>query len=206
MNHFIVRLLGIVCLCSMVNPTSAMVFTQTQSVGVAQGISHNLFERLFNKKFTIQSTDSGNFTCKPGHVTVECSYRGTCRYDGKSCACDDGYTTSPNNDQQCDYKQKNTLTAFLLELFLGMFGGGYFYLGLISFAVGQMCLFVIGAIIACLIVCLGVLAESEGCAYILSCCYICLWVSAMIAWWIASLVMIARATILDGNDMPFPSL
>lgn len=189
MVHFIAKFSGIMFLCLLFNPTNA-VFTQ----------------RLFDRKFKIQSVVSGNFTCKPGQVTVECSYRGSCRDDGKSCICNDGYTSSPNNDQECDYKQKDTLTAFLLELFLGPLGGGYFYLGLIPHAVGQLCLTVIGLIPVCFIFCLGVLTKNEGCVIVSAYCYMCLWLVAVIGWWIASIVIIAQAAILDGNNMPFPHL
>ena len=109
MNQFIATLLGIVCLCLSFGPTNAM--SDQLMTEPTNNVNHNLFERLFNRKFSVQSVaNSGNFTCKPGQTSAaECSYHGTCRDDGKSCACDDGYTTSPNNALQCDYKQKDTL-------------------------------------------------------------------------------------------------
>ena len=120
MNQF-VTLLGIVVMCLSFGPTNAIT-----DRSMVDKVNHNLFEKLFNRKFTVQSVGqtSGNFTCDAGKVAKECSYHGICRDDGKSCACSDGYTTSLNNNIQCDYKQKDTLTAFLLELFLGQFGGG----------------------------------------------------------------------------------
>jgi len=218
MNQF-VTLLGIVAMCLSFDPTNAIVDKSIVDKSIVDKsivdrsmvggeVNHNLFERLFNRKFTVQSVGqtSGNFTCDAGKVAAECSYHGICRDDGKSCVCSDGYTTSQSSSIQCDYKQKDTVAAFLLELFLGQFGGGYFYLGLIPPAVGQLCLFVLGLIPLCFIVCMGALTESEGCVFVLAACYSCLWTIAVIGWWIASLVMIARATIVDGNGMPFPTL
>jgi hypothetical protein len=173
-------------------------------------LTTNPFERFYNKKFTVQSKNTGakNFTCVPGRDGEECSYHGVCKTDGESCVCDDGYTsTSSNNNVQCDYKQKNTLTAFLLELFLGFVGGGYFYLELTSLAVGQLCLFLGGTLLLCCIICVGVVMNGdEKCFHVFAGCYMCVWIIALSGWWIASIVMIAQATLLDGNGMSFPAL
>lgn len=162
------------------------------------------------KPLTNKTHILGNFTCEPGKVAKVCSYHGICQDDGNSCVCNDGYTSSTSlssgENLQCDYKQKDTLTAFLLELFLGEFGAGYFYLGLIPLAVGRLCLFVFGSIPLIFIVCMGVLVDSEECVFVVATCYGCLWTCAITGWWFASMVMIAQGTILDGNGMPFPAL
>jgi hypothetical protein len=61
-----------------------------------------------------------------GNCTVDCSGNGFCISDNV-CQCFSGYITSKfggNTSIFCDYRQKEQLTAFLLELFVE---AGYFY-------------------------------------------------------------------------------
>ena len=66
------------------------------------------------------------------------------------CVCDDQYVNRyPHelegenyNELVCSYKQKRTLVAFLLQLFLGLLGTAQFYLGNIGLGCGQLILFV----------------------------------------------------------------
>jgi hypothetical protein len=195
----------------VIDPSSLNRSTTNQTIN--QTINHTINHTInqSNRSINLNShlaVVSGNFTCNPGKLTKECSYHGICQDNGKNCVCNDGYISSqPSSDNvQCDYKQKDTLIAFLLEFFLGEFGGGYFYLGLIPLGVGRLCFFILGMIPIIFIVCVGVLTDSDVCIIVFATCYSCLWTIGVIGWWIASMVMIANGTILDGNGMPIPAL
>eukprot|EP01084_Bolivina_argentea_P201888 345020_1 len=75
---------------------------------------------------------------------VHCDGHGICIVDEdldlNRCHCDEGYITTGGEyaEIQCDYKQKDQLTAFLLHFFLGQFGAGRFYVGDIGYGVDQL--------------------------------------------------------------------
>ena len=70
-----------------------------------------------------------------------CNYHGVCKVNNTICHCYDGYVTYNSDDgTQCNYKQKEQLTAFLLQFFLGTFGAGHFYIGWIAYGVGEIVL------------------------------------------------------------------
>ncbi len=64
--------------------------------------------------------------------TDDCSNHGLC--SNNQCHCFSGYITH-ESIIGCNYRQKSRLTAFLLELFLGEIGAGWFYLDRIEFAI-----------------------------------------------------------------------
>lgn len=59
---------------------------------------------------------------------TQCSFRGHWDNSTKVCVCNDGYTThDAPAGIWCNYEQQSQTTAFLLSLFLGYVGGGYWY-------------------------------------------------------------------------------
>lgn len=70
----------------------------------------------------------------------DCNGQGYCL--GSNCVCNDYWATEPNNTigQQCTYKRKQQLIAFLLQLFFGYVGAASFYIGNVSYGLGQMSL------------------------------------------------------------------
>lgn len=64
----------------------------------------------------------------------QCPPNSQCLADGLSYACKCNAGWIDKDDGQCNYQQKDKLTAFLLSFFLFAFGAGYFYL-----AAGNCC-------------------------------------------------------------------
>jgi hypothetical protein len=191
---------GSLCLCDAMNQIQRL-FNPPLHVPLPQGLP--------NGRNSPQTVDTQNFTCTPGVASPECSYQGTCTIDGKNCICDPGYASTLNGMNKCDYEQKSPWVGFFLELFLGFdFGAGYFYLGLNGLGAGQLCLFFLGGIPVCVIMCTGMLKNDDVnmCAFGLAACYACLWFLGIIGWWIAAFVMIGQGLYLDANGMPVPAL
>lgn len=57
-----------------------------------------------------------------------CSGNGHYDYRTEKCICDHGYVTY-NSENQCNYKQKSQIIAFILHIFLFVVGAGEWYLG-----------------------------------------------------------------------------
>jgi len=157
---------------------------------------------------------AGYYSSKSSNCTdySDCNYNGVCTKE-KTCRCNDGYITFPeDNESGCNYKQKNTLTAFLLQFFLGGFSGaGYFYLDVIPYGVGELFLFWGFFFCICIFACCLIASVKNGnddntCLSILVSLFGCLWIIGILVWWIYSLVTIANGSQLDGNGAPIPRL
>ena len=75
-----------------------------------------------------------------------------CGENNYTCKCKEGYaspTVFDVNMTYCSLEQKNQLTAFLLELFVG-FGAGHFYRKAYLFASLKLAAFVFGIYVICL--------------------------------------------------------
>lgn len=134
-----------------------------------------------------------------------CNYNGVCTNTG-ACYCFHGYITYNSDDGgSCNYKQKETFAAFLLEFFLGMeFGAGYWYIGQNGLAAGQLVFFWGSILVYCIIFCIG--KNSGKCAAVIAGLFGCLHAIALLGWWIYALVDIAGGTITDGDGASIPSL
>lgn len=140
-----------------------------------------------------------------------CNYNGNCNDAKTACICTNGYITFISTDgTECNYKQKNPILAFCLELFLGIpAGAGYFYIGQIGLAVGQLILFWVGIVFVCLIACCGVFTKGGGDTVIVivfAAMYLCLFIGGVFAWWVYALVIIGQGYALDGNGAAVPQL
>ena len=141
-----------------------------------------------------------NFTCQDGASSPQCSYNGYCviSASGSTCVCDKDYTTfeAPEN-LQCNYHQKSTLTAFLLELFLGKISGaGYWYLGRYVLAIVQLILCWGG----------GIVIRLLGCVCPVPSMLYRLWILGMTAFWLYAVITIGMGDVNDGNGAPIRSL
>lgn len=184
-------------LCCFLAITTFTSFVRGSDTGIETNVS--------------QTFDLNARECTDGY----CSYHGRCNDEKTECICDKGYITFKSSDgKQCNYKQKSTLVAFLLEFFLGAeAGAGYLYLGQNGLGVGQLILFWLGIIPVCFIMCCGLLASDrrngDTCAMILAalgCLYMLGLGIGIIAWWIYALVTIAQGNVVDGNGAPIPQL
>lgn len=144
---------------------------------------------------TFSTTTTANCTS-----AFQCNYNGICGEDHK-CYCNNGYITY-KSDIGCNYKQKSTLIAFLLELFLGPFSGaGYFYLGLNELGAGQL-VYMWGGL--CILQ--PFLAAISNNKNPFPVCFTLMWVISIIFWWLYAIILIGKGQIYDSNGAPIPSL
>ena len=107
----------------------------------------NLEDETDEPKTTIDKVNCTNKTCNMDHI--KCDNETT----NENCVCEKGYY--PNFDNKlkgvkyCELEQKNQLTAFLLELFVG-FGAGHFYRHHYLMASLKLVAFFIGIYLICL--------------------------------------------------------
>ena len=132
----------------------------------------------------------------------DCNGHGFCFDDFKSdafrsgCHCFDGFATFHPRiaGTQCNYARKNQSTAFLLSLFLGVFGAGRFY---------------VGRWLTATMKCIGALAISAGCSagcYAMalpemSAAVVCCYVITVVVWWIVDIILFACNAVSDGNGV-----
>jgi hypothetical protein len=91
------------------------------------------------RSLVIDGSKAATF-CDPNRYAGVCN-RGTCNEQGTACICDSHVVTFPKDSvDKCDYHQENTAGAFCMEFFLGVFGGGYWFLGYFALAGGQLAL------------------------------------------------------------------
>jgi len=163
---------------------------------------------LMSKTCKVNSNEVYNCT-----DNSDCNYKGICT-SKNVCQCDDGYITFPqNHSTDCNYKQKSAKTALLLQLFLGLFGAGYFYLGVIDLGLGELFLFWGGFIFVCMLGCIIVCVKNNqeqnpnyDIVSAITNLFICLVMVGSFIWWIYSMVTIGNGTQLDGNGATLADL
>ena len=109
----------------------------------------NIEENVYDEKETAgQNCNETEFPDNAGRCNLD---NMNCGEYHHNCKCKDGYTTSPvyNTTKYCELHQKNQLTAFLLELFVG-FGAGHFYRKAYLFASLKLVAFIFGIYVICL--------------------------------------------------------
>jgi TM2 domain-containing membrane protein YozV len=155
---------------------------------------------LYNSTLLAAPTNNPSISCVDNSA---CNYDGTCTKDG-SCKCNSGYAThEPDDNTQCNYKQKKQLTAFLLQIFLGYYGAGHFYIGRIGLAIGELLLSFGGCFIGCLLVpCF--MANAEGATLIAGVINF-LTATASFGWWLANTIIFGLNNFKDGNGVPLQS-
>jgi TM2 domain-containing membrane protein YozV len=169
-------------------------FRKNSTESIEQNQVANMTTSLFSQ--TVNCTIYGSYS-------ETCDYNGICRSD-ETCKCDDGYITFPSNHYPyCNYKQKNQLVAFLLELFLGYFGVGEFYIGQNGIAIVQLVLSLVGICIVPLIMgFLGALCGGEGLAGLLATISAVAVVLTTFGLWLAYTILIGTGMQNDSNGAP----
>ena len=112
-----------------------------------------------------------------------------------TCYCDSGYI-----GEECDYNQKSQTVAFCLEFFLGIFGSGYFYMGLNSLGIAQLLVLLSPVILVAMIgACCNKSFDCDTSGYR---CMDILWRLAFFVFWLVSVILIGMNKLNDGNDKP----
>ncbi len=113
---------------------------------------------LLNSKNT---TTLNIFNCTD--PLINCYGNGICQ-TGKlynNCTCNYGYTTQPGSYNQCGYKQKDLLTALLLESLVS-FGIGHLYIGRTPLFIAKfLSFFFFYYFIFCIMIFIGSINESN---------------------------------------------
>lgn len=185
-------------------------FTLLLSIFSAHAAIGSNFLKLFDRNYI--SFEKSNFDQLSEIVTMHhtysfnctsesnCNYNGHCNDLEDSCICDHEWTTySPPKGTQCNYKRKNQLTAFLLQLFLGKISGaGYWYVEQYALALGETLFFWIGLIFICIAPCIrpDISEDSDITPYYV--CFYYLWILTWVIWCIVSWIMFAMNEINDG--------
>lgn len=145
----------------------------------------------------------------------DCSGNGSCNIQTGKCSCTDSFETyadvaSSAPSLQCNYEKKEQLTAFLLSLFLGIFGAEHFYLGNTDRGITKLCFslfcFIGNIIIFSISRCCGkdkqYLIEFVGRyeAIYLGCGFV-----FMLLWFIQDLILIGTLGVTDVNGIPLKS-
>ena len=127
-------------LCFIISSVNSSEAPSSQNI-------RNLEDETDEPKTTIDKVNCTNKTCNMDHI--KCENETT----NENCVCEKGYY--PNFDNKlkgvkfCELEQKNQLTAFLLELFVG-FGAGHFYRHHYLMASLKLVAFFIGIYLICL--------------------------------------------------------
>ena len=128
---------------------------------------------------------------------------GVCLISG-ICKCDKGYFSYSN--QNCKYEQRKKIYAFILSLFLGIFGADWFYLAVwnnIYFIVGILKLLAgIFAILFPCFICFTGCVKADSGKIIGFLCVVLLIIFITIGnivWWLADVIRILVDTFKDGN-------
>ncbi len=128
--------------------------------------------------------------------------QGYCRFD--KCICLEGFITvdTPSDFKFCNYEQKQSIVALLLESF-GLFGIGHIYAGRILYGIFKLVSFAI-------LICFGSLCvinffkyqvDTQAAYYVKVAIWICV-VGTPFAWHFIDLYRWANNQYLDGENQP----
>lgn len=142
----------------------------------------------------------------------QCSAHGGCTFPygvnnplDSRCYCDNNYITWPENHYpECNYHQQTRVLPFLLEIFFGWFTGvGAFVCGQVGWGIGQVLLCWLGLLPLGIVGCVQVCRDQEfDCKGLAASCYMCIWITAITALEIATLVMIGDGRFKDEHGAP----
>ncbi len=156
--------------------------------------------------FFIRNITCSVSTCIPPNQCV----------DNSTCKCAVGTANFPSTytGSYCLYKQKNQLTAFLLQFFI-FNGAGQFYVGNINYAVPQLIICLLSCCLPCISFCLGMglnfkskdstSEESRSTLGMILICLNCALGCCIFAWWLADAIIFGTNKYLDSNGVPLNS-
>lgn len=133
---------------------------------------------------------------------IDCNLNGFCI--DNHCRCFNNYVTY-QSETSCNYHQKDRTTAFLLELFLGEFGAGWFYLGRIEFAVPVLILtLVLGCCLKPMIVICYDEHQETNRTLLFRICSVCCAIMAsctIFGLWLHGMIVTGNGTATDSNGV-----
>lgn len=135
-----------------------------------------------------EEAEVGGSTCT---MDDDCggSAQGVCK--NATCTCTDKYAK-----EDCTYKRKSKLAAFLISFFVGYLGADRFYLGYIGVGVVKLLLPLVGpCILACIVLPFAKASGSGACACggVLG----CILVLAIVGWNVADWILILTGDLPD---------
>jgi hypothetical protein len=146
-------------------------------------------------EFENNTTPCGNYTC-----VID---QGKCILNGTDyfCLCSEYFDSYPQNGTlQCNYRKKKQYIAFFLETFL-TYGAGHFYCENYQVAVPKLVYFVF---CYCLFIYLRMLMKSKednNTAALIIALLACLFLTIMLAWQLADIILYALNSYPDGYNI-----
>lgn len=128
--------------------------------------------------------------------SLDCNLNGKCNLTTFSCECNSPYISYKG--EECNYKRKSQLTAFLLQLFLGEFGAAEFYTEYYLFAFIKLGLVAFSMLSFCV-------AFKSGCGSICVRLVMTVVMVAVALWWIVDSFRYGMNKIPDGNGVSLHS-
>ena len=128
-----------------------------------------------------------------------CNYHGVCNRYNTGCICNDGYVTHDFPDVQCNYEQKEQLTAFLLSFFLGIFAAGQWYVGNYALAAPKLAI----GLINCCVFGSSKTSDDDGKEKKTFCAT--LFFLVVFAWWLADVIIFGINDYTDGDGVDLQS-
>lgn len=168
------------------------------------------------KSLTFFLTTTLAVICLAGIANGICNQNTDCNKGeclNSTCICFKGYVTFGN--QQCGYKQKEKLTAFLLSFFIGNLGADWFYLasgdgGYIAAGIIKLLIGLFFSFGCCLLCCAGIFASVREkasskafgfCCGIFIMILIGLCVATSTIWYFVDWIRILTNSFKDGNGV-----
>jgi hypothetical protein len=121
----------------------------------------------------------------------ECNYKGTC--ENNICICDDRWVTI-NDNNMCNYLQKDKFTALMLSIFVGYFGVDQWYIQNYELAGPKMG-------ISILLIIYSIVAYIKKLYYPVFVIPFLLLLSISFSWWLGDIIKISTKELSDGKNV-----
>ena len=148
-------------------------------------------------KVSTRSIINSTFSCT--NPDNDCNANGRCSQDGTRCICNGGWVTHNSVYPQCNYRQISRFLPFFTQLFVGIFGVGYFTLGLNALGAGEIVLFICSCILLCVTACVG--GYNNGGAGALFGSIAALGLFGGFGWWLYAVIGMGTGSIQDSNGV-----
>ena len=152
---------------------------------------------------TIQYDKDTKCTISECGSSFFCSSNSKCNESNFTCECNPGYQSKEDDGiVKCCYQQKNKLTAFLLETFIG-FGAGHYYVGKKTLFISKLLIYIVLTITTLIVVLTSCLKRDKynfNLNFIRSVC-ILLCGCVFVGWQIIDAVLFMLGGYNDGNGV-----
>ena len=166
-------------------------------------ISTTMTRILFLLFVLITLQGAAAFNCT--NSVEDCDARGVCV--SNACRCDDNYVTHPaDHYPACNYKQLARTGPFVCHLFVGSFTGcGAWMASNDEWGLASLLTFWVPVVFICCIACAIITMEDRAdagtCVTMCGYCFAVLWLLAVVALWVALLVLIGSGALKDGHGV-----